>query len=155
MILSILLELHIFNKDINIVNSAKRKKMVLKSFLTLNCNYSNKVKNCQGAGRFILKKRFTRSLTVNKHFFFGGREGTGWPYEKGKVFKTAVSQQTADLVTWSHLLKKSLIENFIFCEVTTVSECFFIANAREVFTVSYRYIKLINAALLMFALNKQ
>lgn len=107
MILSILLELHIFNKDINIVNSAKRKKMVLKSFLTLNCNYSNKVKNCQGAGRFILKKRFTRSLTVNKHFFFGGREGTGWPYEKGKVFKTAVSQQTADLVTWSHLLKES------------------------------------------------
>ena len=75
MILSILLELHIFNKDINIVNSAKRKKMVLKSFLTLNCNYSNKVKNCQGAGRFILKKRFTRSLTVNKHFFLAGGRG--------------------------------------------------------------------------------
>ena len=46
-------------------------------------------------------------------------------------------------------------EKVIFCEVTTVSESFFIANAREVFTVSDRYIKLINAALLMFALNKQ
>ena len=101
------------------------------------------------------EKTFHPIINRKQTFFFGGREGTGWPYEKGMVFKTAVSQQTADLVTWSHLLKKSLIENFIFCEVTTVSECFFIANAREVFTVSDRYIKLINAALLMFALNKQ
>ena len=150
MILSILLELHIFNKDINIVNSAKRKKMVLKSFLTLNCNYSNKVKNCQGAGRFILKKRFTRSLTVNKHFFWRAG-GDGLALWKGKGFQNscfAANCRFSHMVTFTERV-------FIFCEVTTVSECFFIANAREVFTVSDRYIKLINAALLMFALNKQ
>ena len=50
----------------------------------------------------------------------------------GQFFRTALLQKTLDnslrnpqkILIWSHLLRKSLMENFIFCAMTHVNCCF-------------------------------